>query len=658
MDTKKIAVIGAGEMGHEITEVFALSGFTVGLIDINKDALTAAVEKISDSLARLSTKNVITAQQAKDALNKIKTYTDMSAGIDGVGFVIEAVPEKLDLKARIFKQLGELTGENTILCSNTSNIRITDIAAQTKNPERVIGTHFFNPPVVLKLVEVIKGEKTSDQVFDSVVQLIKSIGKTPIKVNKDTPGFIVNRISAPEILLFGLFVDKGIAKPEEIDAFVRAQGLPMGPYELFDFVGIDIVNDSLLYFADKLSPDYSKAKVYAELVKDNRLGKKNGAGFYDWKNGRPKILDSARPSDKLELVDIFALEINEAVKLIENGVASPDDIETAVKLGLNRPFGPISVAKGLDNSDVKVRLENLAKKFDVNVFEPAASIKANKMRDAVDGRLSVTDAGQYTAGTKSEFKTILVEKVAPKVMRITLNRPKLNLINGDTLDELNRAMTVLRADTETRVILIRGAGGILSAGADLSMFFQNELQFIEFSKKGQETMEKFSGTPKITIAVIEGYALGGGFELALACDIRLATSGALLGLPEINRGLIPLWGGSQRISKLVGTSIASRLILTGEKMSGKEAFEKGLVSKVIDSDIDAAALEYAKEISENSAPVSAMLAKVLINKGIETPLEAGFDLESTAGGIIFGTDDLKEGLSSFLSKRKPEFKGK
>jgi enoyl-CoA hydratase/3-hydroxyacyl-CoA dehydrogenase len=655
MNAQKIAVVGAGEMGHGIAEVFAISGFSVNLIDINNDALNAAMTKVSDSLNKLFTKGTITAQQVKDSIGKISTYTNIGDGVKTVDFVIEAVPENIDLKTKIFKQLGDLAGENTILCSNTSNIRITDIAAQTKNPERVIGTHFFNPPVVMKLVEIIRGEKTSDSVFESTFNLINSIGKIPISVNKDTPGFIVNRINAPEILFFGILVDRKIAKPEEVDAFIRAQGLPMGPYELFDFVGIDIVNDSLLYFAKSLSSDYSKVNVYSDLVKNKRLGKKAGIGFYDWSSGKPKIIDSAKATNKLQLLDIFALEINEATKLIENGVATPKDIETAVKYGLNRPFGPISVAAGLDNSEVESRLEKLAKDFGVSVFAPSESIKSGKMREIIkDNPQQQKSSGVKTGGLSS----VIVEKIGKKVSRITLNRPKLNLINNDILEDLNRVMNNLWNDQETNVILIRGNSEVFSAGADLSMFFPNELQFVEFSKRGQETMRKFSDIPKITIAQLQGYVLGGGLELALACDIRLSTEDAVLGFPEINRGLVPLWGGSQRVSKLVGTAVASRLILTGEKISGKEAFEKGLVSKLITGDIDSAALEYAHDIAENSAPVSVMLSKILINKGIETPLETGLELEAAAGGIVFSSEDLKEGLSSFLQKRKPEFKGK
>ena len=659
MDITKIAVVGAGEMGHGIAEVFSLSGYNVNLIDISQDVLTKALSGIADSLDKLVKKGLVTQDAAEQTKKRIKAFTDMPAGVKDAELVMEAVPEVPDLKRKIFKQLGESTKPDTILGSNTSNIRITEIAEGVKNPERVVGIHFFNPPVILKLVEIIKGEKTSNETVSSIYALMQKIGRAPIRVNKDTPGFIVNRINGPDMLFFGLLFDKKLAKPEEVDAFMKLQGLPMGPYELLDFIGIDVINSSLLYFAKELSPDFSKVKVYADLVNKKMLGKKTGRGFYDWSAGRPSIIDSAKPTDKFSLMDIFSLEINEAVKLIEAGVATPEDIDNSVKLGMNRPFGPISVAKGLTNDEVKRTLERLAKTFDCQVFAPAESIKQGKMRDAVEGRLQITkDPNGTVSSNQTKYKYIILEKTKEKVTTISLNRPKLNLINNDVLDELDLAATELWDDDETRVILVSGRGGVFSAGADLSAYFANEGEFIEFSKKGQTTLNKFSEIPKITIAVLDGYVLGGGFELALACDIRVATSESSIGAPEVLRGLIPAWGGSQRLPKLMGVSNASRLILTGERITGKEAFEFGLVSKLFDADITSAAMAYAKDIAANTAPVAASLAKALINKGAEQPLEVGFNMESLAAGVVFNTEDLKEGLISFMQKRTPEFKGK
>ncbi len=455
MDITKIAVVGAGEMGHGIAEVFSLSGYSVNLIDISPEALKNALSGIADSLGKLVKKGTITQDSAEQAKKRINTLTDIPAGVKDADLVIEAVPERLDLKSKIFKQLGDSTKASAILGSNTSNIRITQIAQDVKNPARVVGTHFFNPPVIIKLVEIVKGEKTSDETVSSVYALMQKMGRVPIKVNKDTPGFIVNRINASEMLFFGLFFDKNIAKPEEADAFIRSQGMLMGPYELLDFIGIDVINSSMLYFAKEISPDFSKVKVYADLVNKNMLGKKTGRGFYDWSAGRPAIIDSAKPTDKLSLIDIFSLEINEAVKLIEAGVASPEDIDTSVKMGMNRPFGPISVAKGLSNDEVKQTLEKLAKDFDCQVFAPAESIKQGRMRDAVEGRLQVAKSPSSAGNPSSappKYKNITLEKTKEKVTTLSINRPKLNLINNDVLDELALAASELWNDGDTNVI--------------------------------------------------------------------------------------------------------------------------------------------------------------------------------------------------------------
>ena len=189
-------------------------------------------------------------------------------------------PEILDLKKDVFKKIEGAALPSCILATNTSNIRITEIADSLKNPERLVGMHFFNPPVIMKLVEVIKGEKTSESAFQSVFDFAKKLGKTAIKVNKDTAGFVVNRISAPESLFFSLIVDRKMDKPEAVDAFAKSQGLPMGPYELMDYVGVDTVFHSLEYYSRELDPDYGKAKIIGDMIKEKKLGSKTGQGFY------------------------------------------------------------------------------------------------------------------------------------------------------------------------------------------------------------------------------------------------------------------------------------------------------------------------------------------------------------------------------------------
>jgi enoyl-CoA hydratase/3-hydroxyacyl-CoA dehydrogenase len=672
VDIKNVAVIGAGEMGHGIAELFAINGFNVNLMDAYEDALKKGLARIRESLNKLAEKGKV--GNVDDIMSRIKTFTDIQSAVKNVDLVVEAVPELLDLKIKVFKDVDAAAPRHAILASNTSNIRISDLAAATSRPEMVVGMHFFNPPVVMKLVEVIRGSKTNDEAFQAIFDLSKTLGKTPVKVLKDSPGFIVNRIQAPELLLLCLIQDKGVATPEEVDALLLGQGLPMGAYELLDFVGIDVVYHSMEYFSKALSGDYGKCVTIKKMYEEKRLGKKTGKGFYDWSKGRPSI-DIMKVTNKVGLLDFFAVEINEAVKVLEEGVAEkPEDVDTAVMLGLNRPFGPFSVAKSLSNEEVKAKLESLANEFGVDVFKPTRSIVEGKLREVAQGRIkfimeqpqqSITREARQEQATKpgvgvGQFETIKVEKFDFKVARISLNRPKYNTINGKVLDELNAAIDALWDDPEINVVIITGVGDIMSAGADLTGFyFSNPLQFTEFSRKGERTFRRLMEMPKLTIAAIKGYALGGGLELSLACDLRVATEDSQIGFPEVTLGLIPGWGGTQRAVKLIGISRANQLVLTGERISAKIAHEWGLINVLFPRDgFDDRVLQYAKDIAAKVAPISVALAKRLTNKAGEVASDVGLEMEATAMGLLFSTEDLKEGIMAFSQKRQPNFKGR
>ena len=668
MEIRKVAVIGAGDMGHGIAQLFASNGFNVVLEDKYPEMLEKAKGRVAASLQRWVDRGKITKEQAEATLSRISYTGDLSSAVAEADLIVEAVPESLQLKKAVLSEAVAHAPDGAIFASNTSNIRISDLATASPRPEKVVGMHFFNPPTAMKLVEVIPGEKTDPAVVDEIAGISAKIGKVPVKVLRDSPGFIANRINAVDMLFFCLIADRGMATPPEVDTLFKSQGLPMGPYELIDFVGIDIPADSMAYFARTLSAEYGKATTFAKMVQEKKLGKKTGMGFYDWSSGRAEI-PKAEPTDKVSVMDMFAAEINEAVKLIEEGVAHPDDVEKAVTLGMNRPFGPISVAKDLSNEEVKGALEELAKKFDCQVFAPARSIVEGRMRDAIEGRIAapttsaapVAEAARekpaQEAGTTAG--AIRLERHAGGVARIVLNRPRLNTINDEVLDGLDRILTELWADQEVRVIVLTGEGSVFCAGADLSKYFSNSVAFMEFTRKGERIFRRLSEVPKITVAVLKGYALGGGLELALSCDLRVASEGAELGFPEVGIGLVPAWSGSQRLPRLVGTSLAAEMILTSERVKGKRATEIGLVHRLIAAgDPDEAALKWAAELASSQAPVAVMLAKRLINKGGEVPSDVGLEMESMAAGVLYGTGDLKEGVSAMLGKRKPEFKGK
>jgi enoyl-CoA hydratase / 3-hydroxyacyl-CoA dehydrogenase len=666
MGIKKVAVVGAGDMGHGIAELFAVNGYEVHLMDKFPEMLEKAKVRVAASLAKMVERGKISQEDSKATTSRLSYFGDIAKAVEGVDLVLEAVPESMNLKKTVFKEVGEHAPAEVIYASNTSNIRITDLAESVPRPDRMVGMHFFNPPMVMKLVEVIPGAKTDPAVEDQVAEVCGKLGRTAVKVLKDSPGFIVNRLNAADTLLFCLILDKGVATPAEVDGYFKSQGLPMGPYELTDYVGIDIAADQLSYFAGVLSPEYGKGTSFGRMVKEGKLGKKTGKGFYDWSTGRATI-PSATPTEKVTTMDLFALEINEAVKLIEEGVAKPDDVEKGMVLGMNRPFGPISVAKDLTNAEVKSKLEELATKFDCKIFAPAQAIQEGKLRDAIEGRLSPAAVPQAkaevkaapAAGSTRAGGVIVLERLQGGVARIVLNRPKYNTINAEVLDGLDRIITEVWSDPEIRVVVVTGEGTVFSSGADLGQFFSNQVAFMEFNRRGERIMRRLTELPKLTIAVMKGYALGGGLELAASCDIRLATEDVQMGFPEVTRGIVPGWSGTQRIPRLVGLTQAASLVLTSERIKGPRAVEIGLATKLIPpGDPDEYALKYAAELAQSQAPVAVMLAKRLLNKGAEVPSDVGLEMEAAAQGILFGTEDIKEGVAAFLGKRKAEFKGK
>ena len=668
MEITRVTVVGAGDMGHGIAELFAVNGFDVTLVDKFPQALERGRERIAASLDKMVERGKLTREQADASLKRLTYAGETGSAVSGADLVVEAVPESPELKKDVFREVSDRAPRSAILASNTSNIKISDLAEAAAGPERVVGMHFFPPPMVWKLVEVIPGAKTDPAVEQKAVEVCGAIGRTAIKVAKDSPGFIVNRINAADTLFFCLVLDRGLATPPEVDTFAKGQGLPMGPYELMDFVGVDVAADSLSYFAQALSPEYAKGKAFGSMSKAGLLGKKAGKGFYDWSTGRAQI-PKAQATDKISIMDIFALEINEAVKLIEEGVATPDDVERSVVLGMNRPFGPISVAKDLSNAEVKSKLDELAKSFDCAIFAPARSIAEGRLRDAIEGRLAPAAEGaraNATAGvappTVRGMKgtgAVRLERLPGGVARVIITRPRLNLINDEVLEGLDRTITELWSDPEVRVVIVTGEGSVFSAGFEMTKFVSNAPSMMEFARKGERTLRRFSEVPKLTIAVLKGYALGGGLELALSCDLRLATEDVELRFPELTRGLVPAWSGTQRLARLIGLSRASSMILACESVSGKRAYEIGLVSQVLpQGDPDDLAVRYASELASSEAPVAVMLAKKLLNKGAEVPSDVGLEMEEMAAGVLFGTEDLKEGISAFLGKRKPDFKGK
>jgi len=374
-DVKKIAVMGAGDMGHGIAEVALLAGYKVALRDIEQRFVDRGLSRIKESLDKLTEKQKITEENKKAMLANITTFVDIAEAVKDADFVIEAVPEIMDLKKQVSQALDAAAPKHAILASNTSNMSITEIASATKRPEQVVGMHFFNPAVLMKLVEVTKGGKTTEETMQVAYNLALKMNKVPVRVEKDSIGFVYNRINAPTGLLVSLMLEKGVAAPMEIDAKMRKIGMPMGPYELMDYVGLDVAYHSALYFADKLSRDYAPPSWLKAKIDAGTLGKKTGKGIFDWSKGRPEI-DLSKAKEDFDPTALIALQVNEATKLLEAGVVkSPDEIDKAMVNGGGSVIGPFQLAKGIGYDKLAKICEDLAQKFGVKVFEPTETLK-------------------------------------------------------------------------------------------------------------------------------------------------------------------------------------------------------------------------------------------------------------------------------------------
>ncbi len=369
-EIKRGAVIGSGAMGHGITQLLAMAGYEVKMIDVNEEILSKAKEKIKWSLSKFAEKRRIRQEDADAAFSRINTTTNYEEATKDIDLAIEATPENMEIKKKVFSTLDSLAPPHTILASNTSTLSITEMGNATKRPDKVAGMHFFNPPQMMALIEVIKGEATSQETIDTLVELAKKLGKTPIVVKKDVRGFIVNRILGIVFNEAFWAYSRGEATKEGIDASAKyTGGFPMGWFELADFVGLDIATEvgRILYrtYGERFK---LCTEIVEPLIKARKFGNKTGNGFYDWTKGRPRI-----PFNLLEEYDVdrsWAVAVNEAAWLIHDGAANPKDIDTGMKLGTFWPSGPCEYGDKTGLDIIMNKLKELHDKYSMEMYKP------------------------------------------------------------------------------------------------------------------------------------------------------------------------------------------------------------------------------------------------------------------------------------------------
>ena len=461
----RIAVLGAGTMGHGIAQVAAMAGHEVHLRDVSDELIQKGIERIKASLNKFLEKGKISKEEMESVLSRIHGTTDLGSAVKDVDFVIEAIPEVFDIKAEVFREIDRIAPPHTVFATNTSSLPISELAAVTSRPDRFIGMHFFNPPQLMRLVEVVRGDRTSEETVRKTIELAKSMGKEPILVKKDIPGFIVNRILVRWLNEACLIVEREGKDIILIDSSLKGRaGLPMGAFELSDYIGLDVMKDiidSMVRRGFALKP----CSKWYELVSKGMLGAKTGHGFYDWSKGRPQI--PPNPDVDFDPMEVLCMAVNEAAWLLRNDVASAEEIDRAVILGLNFPKGLLRMADEYGLDKIKGIIERKAKEFGLPeyIVDPLISEKVAR------GELGINSGrGFFDYGIKQKEFGPVIYRETPPIAWIKLNRPeRLNALDDDMVRGILSALEEARKE-EIRVVVITGEGKAFCAGADIRGF--------------------------------------------------------------------------------------------------------------------------------------------------------------------------------------------
>jgi enoyl-CoA hydratase / 3-hydroxyacyl-CoA dehydrogenase len=674
----KAAVVGAGTMGGQIAQTIAAAGVPVVLKDVDEALVRAGVEEAASvtraQVAKLVERGRLGAEQAEAHVEEVLARIHATTSYEDFGdvdFAIEAVPERIDVKQAVFAELDAATPGHAILASNTSALSITEIGDATLRPDKVVGFHYFYPASVMPLVEIVEGDDTSAETVTAAVTFAQAVRKQPITC-VEVPGFVVNRILTSGIAeVWREQEEKGLSIAA-IDAGVGAAGVvPVGPYRLVDLLGLDTV----LHVAEHLLESYGQERFYVpaamrKLVADRKLGAKTGGeGLYD-PQGQANVPGEAEP-DVAELVELLSLKtLLEACLVLEEGVAGHRDIDFAMmagagldpRRGLLPPFMRAD-ADGLDT--VLERMESARERYGERFAAPTIL-----RRLVAQGRL-----GQRSGQGFYPYPNPDAEGSAPPTQAVKLQtRPdgvaiawlangQMNSISPQVVEDLRRVWSTVKAESHppVRALVIASANPFLfCAGADIKAFTTMDEDSSPPARPSARDLvddahalfRELEGGGVATIAAVNGLAYGGGCELAMACDVRIAARSALFGQPEVKLGIIPGFGGTQRLPRLVGAAKALEMNAIGDPILADEALELGLVNRVVDDhELLDTALQWARKLAAQ-APLALGAIKRVSGAG---DLDEGIEAEKQAFAEVFVSADAKEGIAAFLGKRAPRF---
>jgi len=670
---RTLAVIGAGNMGSGIAQKMATEGFDVVLVDLDEDKVRRGLDGIAATLAQGVERRIFRPEQAEGIRARIRgtsNWTDLA----DVDLVVEAVFEDREVKRGVFARLEEVCRPDAVLGTNTSSFSVTELADGAKRPDRIVGLHYFYHPAKNRLVEVVGGERTSEEALRRAWTLQERIGKTPI-ASADACGFVVNRYFVPWLNEAVRLLEEGVADIASIEAASKkAFGVGMGPFELMNVTGVPIAMHAANTLGEAFGPFYAPTRALVDQV----------AAGVPWDlSGEADPARAEAVADRM-LGGVFYV----AAQLVDEGVASIEDTDIGARVGLRWPKGPFEMINraGIERARALVR----------PVLE----------RWGLDEPVTL-------ARSTGPFRFRLVRSdVRDGIATLTIQRPDaMNALNEDVVGQLAEAFEAAAADPAVRGIVIAGAGKGFIAGADIRFFVRNIEagaidRIVAFTERGHALLDAIDRCPKPVVARMHGLALGGGLELALACDRIVASDKAVMAFPETGIGIYPGLGGTQRTTRRIGVGLTKYLVFTGQMLPAARAAAIGLVDACVPLDrLDAAVREaieagpvtertpaplaagpwreiarrfaeadpdalregrveaddpeVAKAIGRvaTKAPIALRLASRLIDDGAATTLRDGLAMELAHLQEMFSTADALAGLKS-VGGRPPAYEGR
>lgn len=675
---RKIGVVGAGNMGSGIAQKIAQEGLSVVMLDVQADFVARGLKTIEGLLQEGVARKLFTSDQVAAIMARITGTTDIQL-LAEADLVVEAVFEDKQVKQDLFQKLEQVCRPDAILATNTSSFYVRDFAAQLTHPQRLIGLHYFYHPAKNRLLEVIPHAGTDSVTTETSMLFAKLHGKTAILV-KDAPGFAVNRFFVPFLNEAARMLEEGVADIPTLEAGAKqAFRIGMGAFELMNVTGIPIAVHAATTLGHELGPFYAPCQA----LKAQMDLKTN------WNLAGP--VDESRLPAVVER--FYGVCLGVAAALVDEGVASIEDTDRGAKIGLRWQLGPFEIMNRIGIERTHAAVQAIAARYS-------------------DFKMPELLQKQQAAGKPFTFRFVDLS-IQNRVATITLNRPEaMNALNPAVVAQLTDCFDQAESQADVDAICLQGAGKAFLAGADIRFFVQKIKadqigDIVEFTRQGHNLLLRLETSKKPTIAILDGLSLGGGSELALACQAVVATPAGSLAFPETGIGIYPGLGGMLRLARQVGPELARYYVFTGATITAQAAFDLGLVARLVPpTEVPAAITELlakglpdkyrSRSIPDSFRPFAALFsgantttllagqtpsgvdealaAKTLKSLGYKAPLALqignaimdaqvgmpiaeAIEIELNRLAEMFGTADALEGLSS-LGRKRPEYKGR